>query len=45
VKGSARGADAVHAAPVPVRKPEAAKPPTPDPSGVVSFGDDFLTTA
>jgi len=45
VKGSARGADAVRAAPVPVRKPEAAKPPTPDPSGVVSFGDDFLTTA
>lgn len=47
VKGSAREADVVTAAPVPVppRKREAAKPPVPESNGVVSATDSVLTTA
>ena len=46
VRGSAREADAVHAAPVPVvRKREVAKPPLTDPNGVVSSRDRNLPTA
>jgi hypothetical protein len=45
VKGSARVADVVNAAPVPVRKREAAKPPIPDPNGVVSASEGLLPTA
>jgi hypothetical protein len=49
VKGSApsREADAVNAAPVavPVRKHEAAKPPVPDPNGVVWTRETNLPTA
>ena len=45
VKGSAREADVVNAAPVPVRKPEAAKPPITDPNGVVSTSEGLLPTA
>jgi len=45
VKGNAHGVDAVNAAPVPVRKPEAAKPTVTDPNGVVSLVDPSLTTA
>jgi hypothetical protein len=46
VKGSAREADAVNAAPVPVvRKREAVKPPVENPNGVVSTLDANLPTA
>lgn len=46
VKGNARPVDAVNAAPVPVRKHEAVKPPVADdPNGVVSVVDGSLTTA
>jgi len=46
VKGTARDMDAVNAAPVPVRKPQAVKPPPiADPNGVVSVMDGSLTTA
>ncbi len=45
VKGSAREADVVNAAPVPVRKHEAAKPPVIDPNGVVSASEGLLPTA
>jgi hypothetical protein len=45
VKGTARDLDVVNAAPVPVRKPQAAKPPVADPNGVVSVIDSSLTTA
>jgi hypothetical protein len=45
VKGTARETDVVNAAPVPVRKQEAAKPPVTDPNGVVSTADSSLPTA
>jgi hypothetical protein len=45
VKGTMRETDVVNAAPVPVRKPEAAKPPVTDPNGVVSTSDRLLPTA
>lgn len=47
VKGSASHADAVNAAPVPVRKRQAAKPPVAEPNddGVVSARSDALPTA
>lgn len=47
VKGSPREADVVNAAPVPVRKHEAAKPPVTDadPNGVVSAVEAGLPTA
>jgi len=45
VKGTARDLDVVNAAPVPVRKPQTAKPPVADPNGVVSVIDGSLTTA
>jgi hypothetical protein len=46
VKGTARDMDVVNAAPLPVRKPQAVKPPPiTDPNGVVSVMDGSLTTA
>jgi len=45
VKGNVRESDAVNAAPVQVRKREAAKPPVTDPNGVVSAADTSLPTA
>jgi hypothetical protein len=45
VKGSAREADVVNAAPVPARKRETAKPPVTDPNGVVSTSEGLLPTA
>ena len=45
VKGSVREADAVNAAPLPVRKRETAKPPVVDPNGVVSATEANLPTA